>query len=232
MAKFPYALFDIETVIDWKLAEEVEQCSREEILANLRKRYPDETEPFVSYVFHLPIAIAIGFSDGQHLERVGSLQEHRPEELARKFWTWAGRYQDSPSHGTLVTFNGRGFDIPVLELAALRYGIPIPWHFGEKGGNRYRFQTTSHLDVLDFLTAYGAARLPKGGLSTLSAMVGLPAKQTTGGDVEALHRDGQIERINRYCRNDVRRLHVVFGRLQYLRGMATALPELPELENE
>lgn len=230
MAKFPFAIFDIETIVDWQLVEQVEQRSKEEVLADLRRKFPEESDPFISYVFHLPIAISIAFSDGVHLERVGSLQEHRPDELARKFWGWAARYQDPQSRGVLVSFNGRGFDIPVLELAALRYGISAPWHFNEKYGNRYRFQDNAHVDVMDYLTAYGAARLPKGGLSTLSAMVGLPAKGISGGDVESMYRNGEIEKIKAYCRDDCRRLFAVFNRLMFMRGLVSEIADPPELE--
>jgi predicted PolB exonuclease-like 3'-5' exonuclease len=236
-----YALFDIETKIDRQLVEQVEGCSYERFLAELHEANPKNPHPFVPHVYHLPIAIAIGFpSPDGRLDKIGSLKETTSEKLVEHFWGWLAGFQDMNSRsrplerepGVIVSFNGRGFDIPVLELAALRYGIPIPHHFGQKYGNRYRFQDDWHLDVMDYLSGYGASPRPRGGLSTLSAMVGLPPKDTHGGDVEALYTAGDIDKINRYCRNDVRRLHVVFGRLQYLRGMAATLPELPQLEEE
>ena len=58
---------------------------------------------------------------------------------------------------TLVSFNGRSFDIPVLEFCALHYGIAAPkhWKAGQQG-NRYRYGT-SHIDLLDVLGNYGGA---------------------------------------------------------------------------
>ena len=123
-----------------------------------------------------------------------------------------------------------GLSRPRLELAALRYAIPIPGHLNERYGNRYRFQEDFHFDVLDYVNGYGAARGLRGGLSLLSVLVGLPAKTTPHtnlGDQEVA-----LERVQRWCRNDVRRLYVVFQRLQFLRNKTDKLAELPELEPE
>ena len=58
-----------------------------------------------------------------------ALDGYSEEALAREFWARAERFA-----GCLVTFNGRRFDFPVLELAALRYGIAAPAHFAEGAG--------------------------------------------------------------------------------------------------
>jgi hypothetical protein len=149
--------------------------------------------------------------------------------MTREFWAWVERFQGKAGKGTLVSFNGRGFDLPVLELAALRYGIPIPQHCNEKYGNRYRFQDDWHLDVMDWFTGHGATRL-RGGLSLLSALSGLPVKLTAHTNWH--DEEVPLERMQRWCRNDVRRLHVIFQRLQYMRGRAASLPGVPELEDE
>jgi predicted PolB exonuclease-like 3'-5' exonuclease len=222
-----YALFDIETRIDWELVEAIEDCSRERYLEELRES-TRQSQPFIPHFYHLPISIALGIVAGNGLDKLGSLPGPDSKTLATSFWNWLMRFQGEGKAGVLVSFNGRGFDIPVLEVAALRYGIPIPQHF--KGGNRYRFQTDCHVDVMDLLANYGASRA--GGLSMYATIVGLPPKQTHGGDVEALYQAGEIEKINRYCRNDVRRLYAVWARLQLLRGLRATLPELPELEEE
>ena len=236
-----YALFDIETRVDWELIEQAEGVSRERYLEELQERDPKNPRPFVPHVYHLPIAIALGFVDDLgNLGKVGSLlanevgEGRNAEALARAFWEWLTRFQgdDRIDRGVIVSFNGRGFDLPVLELAALRYGIPIARHLGEKYGNRYRFQTDWHLDLLDYLTAYGASPRPAGGLSTLSVMCGLPPKDTDGSEVQALYDQGQLAKIDAYSRNDVRRTYVLFARLQYMRAHSPMLPKLPKLEAE
>jgi hypothetical protein len=233
-----HALFDIETRIDWTLLEEAEGMPAEQYLDELRLLNPRNPRPFVPHVYHLPIAIALGFPDERGGLKVGSLPVEKAtsleEGLARAFWQWLDKFQgeNRAQRGVIVSFNGRGFDIPVLELCALRYGISIPRHYGEKYGNRYRFQDDWHLDVMDYLTDYGASPRPAGGLSTLSVMCGLPAKDTDGGEVQKLYDLGKLDKIEAYCRNDVRRLHVLFGRLEFMRGHTTVLPELPKLEDE
>src|SRR5207302_8491492 len=95
----------------------------------------------------------------------------------------------------LVTFNGRGFDLPLLELAAFRYGC---------GGRDY-FQSSrnrlggGHLDLMDWLTNYGAVRA-SGGLDLLSKLLGKPGKMEVSGErVYRLHVDGRAQEINDYC---------------------------------
>jgi predicted PolB exonuclease-like 3'-5' exonuclease len=228
-----YALLDIETRIDWSLLEQVEDCDREEYLAAQRQRLSNAAdEVWIPHTFHLPIAIAVGLIEPTtgELTKVGCIKGGDSETMCREFWNWLETFQAAPRRGTLVTFNGRGFDVPVLELAALRYGIHAAQHFNEQYGNRYRFQQDWHVDVLDLLTGYGAARYMRGGLSLLSVLAGMPAKGTSHSNLD----DASIplERVQRWCRNDVRRLYVVFQRLQFVRNRIKELPELPELEDE
>jgi hypothetical protein len=226
-----YALFDIETTIDWKLIEDVEDCGRHEFIEVLREeqhRGPGE-DVFVPYTYHIPAVIAVGLIDSTGaLNHLGCVRGDPGFAITREFWSWVERFQSKPSQGTLVSFNGRGFDFPVLELAALRYGVQMPQHFNEKYGNRYRFQDDWHLDLMDFFTGHGATRL-RGGLVLLSNLAGLPARQVHHSNLD---EHPLLDRMERWCRNDVRRLYVVFQRLQFMRGRSEALPEPPELEDE
>jgi 3'-5' exonuclease len=227
----PYALFDIETRIDWPLLEQVENCDREEFIADLNERSGSEDSVvWIPHSYHLPVAIAVGVIEPTtgELTRLGCIKGADSETLCREWWNWVSIFQAPPRRGTLVSFNGRGFDLPVLELAALRYAIRIPQHFNEKYGNRYRFQEDWHLDLMDLMNGFGAARGLRGGLSLLSTLVGLPAKRVSHSNLE----DVELERVQRWCRNDVRRLYLVFQRLQYIRDRVKQLPTVPELEDE
>jgi hypothetical protein len=225
-----YALFDIETRIDWELVEQVENCDREEYLADQKQRTGDDESVWIPHSYHLPVAIAIGLVEQTtgELTRLGCIKGEDSESVCREFWDWIGSFQSEPRRGTLVSFNGRGFDFPVLELAALRYSIRIPQHFNQRYGNRYRFQEDWHVDVMDLLNAYGATRGPRGGLSLLSFLAGLPAKRTSHSNLV----EQPLELVQRWCRNDVRRLYVVFQRLQYIRDRAKQLSTMPVLEDE
>lgn len=227
-----YALFDVETVIDWELVEDVEECGKQEFIEVLRseqKRGAQE-EVFVPYTYHLPAVIGLGIvSPTGDLKHIGCVRGDNSEEVSREFWEWMSRFQSGTNRGTLVSFNGRSFDLPVLELAAMRYGICIPHHFNEKWGNRYRFQDDWHLDVLDYFSGYGATRGLRGGLRMLSYVCGMRTKhQVSHSNLD----DVPVERMQRWCRNDIRRLYVTFSRLQFVRGRGEGMPEPPELEDE
>lgn len=226
-----YALFDIETTIDWKLVEDVEDCGQYEFIDLLRseQKRGQLEDVFVPHVYHVPAAIAVGLlSEKGELEHLGCVRGDNTEAMTREFWAWVERFQGKAGKGTLVSFNGRAFDMPVLELAALRYGIAIPQHCNEKYGNRYRFQDDWHLDVMDWFTGHGATRL-RGGLALLSKLGGLPSRTVQHSNLED---NASTEQMQRWARNDVRRLYVVFQRLQFMRGRTESLPGTPELEDE
>jgi predicted PolB exonuclease-like 3'-5' exonuclease len=137
------------------------------------------------------------------------------ERLAREFWGRAERFA-----GCMVTFNGRRFDFPVLELAALRYGIAAPAHFADgSGSSRARYSTERHLDLADYLTNFGATAAVKGGMDLLLKMIGLPGKtEVDGSQVESLYEQGRMEEIHRYCRSDVVQTYFLFLRVELMRG--------------
>src|SRR5262249_36187391 len=113
-----------------------------------------------------------------------------------------------------------GFDLPVLELQALRHGCSAPRYFGERDGLRAR--AGRHCDLYDWLSNSGASRL-RGGLDLAARLVGLPGKgAVSGADVQVLWQRGAWEQIHRYCRDDVLQTYFLFLRVQHLRGKLTA----------
>ena len=141
--------------------------------------------------------------------------------MTEYFWRGWERY----GRPTLVSFNGRGFDIPLLELAAYRYGISVPTWF-DNGGRawaqpRNRYNTASHLDLQDALINFGATRF-SGGLNLAAQLLGKPGKIDVRGDmVQELYEDGQLDEINQYCRCDVLDTYFVFLRYLVLVGALT-----------
>ena len=117
--------------------------------------------------------------------------------------------------GCFVTFNGRRFDFPVMELQALRYGLAIPRHFSEAGPRRRL--ADAHLDLYDFLSN-GSGRLA-GGMNLLARLIGLPGKSTAhGSQVQGLFDSGRLAEIHRYCLEDVVQTYFLFLRVQLMRG--------------
>jgi predicted PolB exonuclease-like 3'-5' exonuclease len=117
----------------------------------------------------------------------------------------------------LVTWNGRGFDLPVLMLRSLRYGVSAPWYY-RKSGYRYRYSTERHIDLCDVLADHGATRMTS--LHGAARLIGLPGKEgVDGSQVEALYRTGQIESLRGYCLSDVAQTAFLFLRYRLLAGL-------------
>jgi predicted PolB exonuclease-like 3'-5' exonuclease len=115
-----------------------------------------------------------------------------------------------------VTWNGRGFDLPVLMLRSLRYGVSAPWYY-RKAGYRYRYSTDKHIDLCDVLADHGATRMTS--LHGAARLIGLPGKDgVDGSQVEALYRTGQIEALRGYCLSDVAQTAFLFLRYRLLAG--------------
>ena len=62
-------------------------------------------------------------------------------------------------HPTMVTYNGRRFDLPVLANRMLKHGVPFSAYYASRD-YRYRFSDEGHMDLADVLTDYGASRQP------------------------------------------------------------------------
>jgi 3'-5' exonuclease len=127
---------------------------------------------------------------------------------------------------TLITFNGRGFDLPVLETRALKHGLSLPRYFATgQSRNTFRgsrYSDEYHIDLCDFLSNFGAA-YRRNSLNVLAKLIGLPGKYTIAGeDVEYLFRQGRLKEINQYCMTDVLQTYLLFLRVELLRGKLDA----------
>jgi 3'-5' exonuclease len=176
------------------------------------------TTNMIPMPFHIPISIAIGkVREDYSFEKVYTMPGENEVEIVRNFWKGVAKFVRDG--GTLVTYNGRRFDMPVLELAALRYGIPIfPQWFGQYAG-RYRYQDEWHFDLADHLSNFGATML-YGGLDGTLKICGLPGKGAIDGSmVQGMWEAGKLEEIHEYCRDDVaKRTYPLFLRIEHWRG--------------
>jgi len=221
-----YLIFDIETRVDKELVklvydpenaltlEQAYDKARDQLLES-----SNQQSDFFPIPFHIPIAIATLQADERYrIRSLGCIGADRfsEEELVGRFW------QGFESVQTLVTFNGRGFDLPVLETRALKHGMPLYRYFGGAQsrsswrGNRY--SDAAHLDLCDYLSNYGAV-YRRGSLDVLAKLIGLPGKYLIEGqDVEYLFRQGRYREINQYCTTDVLQTYLLFLRVELLRG--------------
>lgn len=122
-------------------------------------------------------------------------------ELLAGFWAVAPRYEQ------VITFNGRGFDVPFLYLRSALLHVPIT----RKDWLGYRFQTEPHCDLADQFTFYGvsgregAAR--RFNLDSYCRAFGVESPKShgvTGLDVSRLLAEARFREIAEYCLRDVR----------------------------
>src|SRR5262249_26885612 len=141
-----------------------------------------------------------------------------PPRIVEEFWRGITHYKKkSNGRARLVTFNGRGFDLPLLEMAAFRYGCCAGEYFRT---GRKRFN--GDLDLLDWLTNFGALRPMGMKLDVFAKILGKPGKRETSGDrVYSMHLAGQIQAINDYCMFDTLDTYFVFLRTRVLEGQIT-----------
>jgi predicted PolB exonuclease-like 3'-5' exonuclease len=221
-----YLVFDIESVADPSLVANIRYAGESIEPAEAVRRYRAELmekheSDFIPYTFQLPIAVAVGKVTGDfRLQDIVVLDEpeFRPHVITENFW----RGWESYHRPTLVSFNGRGFDIPLLELAAFRYGVSVPGWFQSASKTfdqpRNRYNTRAHLDLCELLTNYGSTRF-HGGLNLAANLLGKPGKMDVQGNmVQDMYNDGQLAKINDYCRCDVLDTYFVFLRSQVLVG--------------
>ena len=233
MSDVKYLIFDIETVGDGDLIRKVRypdgDLTPREAVDRYRRQLLEETgKDVLPLTFVLPVSVAIAkvAADYRLLELIVlDSPEFRPHEIVRRFWQGWQHYQ----RPTLVTFNGRGYDVPVLEVSAFRFGLSIPAWFNvdsrafEQSRNRYNHD--SHLDLQDLLTNFGSFRM-HGGLNLLANLIDKPGKAgIDGSQVQNLYNEGHVDRINDYCRCDVLDTYFVFLRSRVLLGKLTLQEE-------
>ena len=220
-----YLVFDIETRVDKSLVKQIYDPENALTLDQAYDKARDEIleksgqqSDFFPLPYHIPIAIATLQADEHYrIKALGCMGVDRflePELIAR-FW------QLFENAATLVTFNGRGFDLPVLEIQALRHGLSLPRYFAAGTYRGSRYSDTYHLDLCDFLSNFGAAQR-RGSLDVYARLIGLPGKYTIAGeDVEYLFRQGRLKEINQYCTTDALQTFLLLLRVELLRGKLT-----------
>ena len=216
-----YLVYDIETITDKKLLQRVlypgREGQEEETFREHLQELAAEGRDFINPGFHRPVAIAaVAVNSDFEIAKIGLLGKDRPgtRGLVEHFWETYNQHRP-----VLVDFNGKGFDMRLLELWAFRLGISIDsFHFG-RNGPRYRFSEDSHFDLHEFLTNFGAIRW-RGGLNLFAKILGKPGKMETQGHmVQDLFDQGKIFEIEDYCLSDAMDTYFVFLRTLLMRGI-------------
>jgi predicted PolB exonuclease-like 3'-5' exonuclease len=216
-----FLALDLETVPDEALVSAVggepsrpyaEQVGR--LLAQRRATSGGRSD-FLPLPYHRPVAAC--FLEAEEAEGglrvtdvVAWTDGEGADEAAFLRQTWA-----RVARRTLVSFHGRGFDLPVLELRSLKLGVPAGRWFGEGR------EPGSPEHLLDLLTNGRAA--PGAPLDLYAKLLGLPGKEGVAGrDVHDLYARGALDRIAAYCMTDVVQTWLLFLRWRLLEGTLSA----------
>jgi predicted PolB exonuclease-like 3'-5' exonuclease len=219
-----FLVFDTESVPDGRLIADVKYPGEDLTPQQAIERAQVEAlsssgSDFLPVSFQIPTAVAVvRVAADFTLESVACLDapHFRPREIAESFWLGTSLF----NRAKLVTFHGRQFDLPLMELAAYRYGLPMGDHV-QTSRNRFN----GPIDLHDWLTNHGALRI-SGGLDLLAKMIGRPGKMAVrGSDVYRLYTKGRLREINDYCLCDALDTYFVFLRTRVMACEITAAQE-------
>ena len=232
----PILVFDIETVPDvegWQRIHGFSALDEEAAAqAMTAQRQAEKGTDFQPQHLHRVVAISCCLRSGDDF-RVWSLGEpEAPEaELVKRFFDGVEKYRP-----TLVSWNGSGFDLPVLHYRALVHQLSTPryWdtgHFDRESKwdnyiSRYQFR---HTDLMDVLALYQARAYAP--LHEMALLLGFPGKLgMDGSKVAEAFRAGKIGEIRAYCETDVLNTYLVYLRFQLMRGLLSAAEHEQEVQ--
>ena len=224
----PVLAFDIETIPDVagirKLHDLPAELSDAEVAEfAFQKRRAASGNDFLPLHLQRVVVISCALREGDRFS-VWSLAEPKLKEaeIIQRFYDGIEKFTPQ-----IVSWNGGGFDLPVLHYRGLIHGVAAPryWDQGEddrdfKWNNYISRYHSRHLDLMDLLAMYQPrASAP---LDELAKLMGLPGKLgMDGGAVWGAYQAGKIDEIRDYCETDVVNTFLVYLRLQRQRGALT-----------
>ena len=227
----PILAFDIETIPDAHAIRTLHDFPNDISDADvveyaLQKRRAQNGSDFLPLHLHRVVAISccLRWSDDKvHVSTIGKIEDDEATVL-RKFYELLERYTPQ-----LVSWNGGGFDLPVLHYRSLIHGISAAryWDMGDgdfgdsrdfKWNNYLSRYHMRHCDLMDVLAMYnGRANAP---LDQMAKLCGFPGKMgMDGSKVWSAFQQGQLQEIRDYCETDAANTYLMFMRFQLLRGV-------------
>lgn len=226
----PTLTFDIETIPDiaglrrlYDLSANIDEGEVAD-MAMLVRRQQTGGSDFMPLHLHRVVTISCALRTAEGF-RVFSLSEpdSSEAEILQRFFDGIEKYTPQ-----LVSWNGGGFDLPVLHYRAMRHGVVAPryWDQGEddrdfKWNNYISRYHSRHLDLMDLLALYQPRAYI--GLDDFAKLLGFPGKLgMDGSQVWEAWQAGRIAEIRDYCETDVVNTHLVLLRFMRMRGQLTA----------
>ena len=228
--------FDIETVPDVELGRRLYELDGLDDapvahVMTLKQRQVRNSDVLPAHQQRvIAISCVMRSSEGVRVFSLGEEQAGE-RELVQRFFDGLERYAP-----TLVSWNGSGFDLPVLNYRALAHGLSAAryWEVGD-GDRDFRYNNYlaryhwRHVDLMDVLSAYGASG--RASLDHIAQLLKLPGKLgMSGADVWPAYRRGEIAAIRNYCETDALNTYLIYLRFQLLRGGLDAKQHAHEVQ--
>ncbi|MCZ6498687.1 MAG: 3'-5' exonuclease [Gammaproteobacteria bacterium] len=218
-------VFDIETVPDVELGrrlhgvDDLDDDSVAKIMF-FKQRQARQTD-FLPLPQHRIVAISavLRSRDELHVFTLGDI-DATEKDIVRRFYDGIERY--SPE---LVSWNGTGFDLPVLNYRALLHGVNAE-HYWETGDSDREFRYNNylsrfhwrHLDLMDVLSGFQIGA--RSSLQQVATLLGFPGKLGMSGDqVWDRYQVGELSAIRDYCETDALNTYLIYLRFQLVRGI-------------
>lgn len=210
-----FFVFDIETVPDFDFIRSVLEDpddDNEAMMLQAGEELARGSSGFMPPMYHRMISW-VGLwieNNGMPRQKLGWSGEEEKEGLEELFEA-LGTYKDFG----LIHHNGRSFDLPVLLYRSMKHGLQMPVRLSHYD-IRYRY-SNDNVDLMDEFSNYGASSWPK--LKHLGMLIDIPFKQTGAGeDVLAMFREGELEKIEHYCYEDVMATYIVWLHMRFTTG--------------
>jgi len=229
-------VFDIETIPDTEGASKVWDLGRldsSEVYMAMSKKRRQETNGASNFIRHhlqkvVAISVAIRNQDKFQVWSLGD-ENSSEAEIIQRFYDGIDKYTP-----ILVSWNGSGFDLPVLHYRAMLNQV-VACTYWEDGTEDRDFRYDNylsrfhrrHIDLMDLLSGYQPRAFAS--LDQIATLLGFPGKLgISGSDVYTKYLDGNIGAIRDYCETDVLNTWLVYLRFQFMRGRIDA----NQLDNE
>lgn len=222
-----FLIFDVESIPDGNFLSRCKYPGENLSASKAIQRAEHEAKAdsngrtdFIPLTYQVPVACGIARTDENFNLINLRVYTGDTDKIVDAFWRQYGK-----TDVTLVSFNGRTFDLPLLELMAFKFGFTLPRAYWGKYGPRNRF-SDAHLDLMEFIGNFGASKVI-GGLDALAKFLGRTGKTVVEGvkcdgqSVQKLYAEGKIDAIKDYCARDVLDTYAVLLRTRVMTGQMT-----------
>ncbi len=229
MSSWPVLVFDIESIPDIGAVRALRgldsALSDAEVYAQeIAERKEAGKSDFLPHHLHRVLVISCVFRNAEGL-RVHSFVDREVDGKSQEGKLIQSFFHTVEKHvPQLVSWNGGGFDLPVLHYRGLRHGVVAGkyWDLGEddrefKWNNYISRYHMRHLDLMDLLAMYQPrAAAP---LDAMAKLCGFPGKLGMDGSaVYPAYLEGKLDDIRRYCETDVMNTYLLYCRFQKMRA--------------